>query len=566
MSTKRASTHPRIQIIGEGHDQSGKRYFKLSVSGSAVDIPPFSMDQLVKPKALWIELNDAGANLFTTEAQNQLLAQLQRYKRSEPSFRVASRLGWDSGAFVLGNEIIGTPDLQLERSFRHLDHQMLAKYWVKGTLRDWQKKIGHLCVGNSRLMFVVSLAFTGPILALVKGPRSGGFQLFGDAETGKSTAGMVAGSIWGCHRSSERREKGFMESWHTTAGQVELTALAHNHTLLVLDETKRAGRNDKERGRVVLDISFNLAEQTERERMNNSGPVRAWAFYFLSTSNYSLEELASRAGLEIDDAERGRLSDIPCPNAGHGLYEDLHDVQNGEALSDALRVQCRKYFGSPGRIFCQKLALERAKRPRRLRRFLADEREAYRTALDEKVDGQDLQPLKRVSSRYATVFAAGSLAIQYGILPWKRRELLRAILACQLDGLRSERAHTSPAASISTLRSKLIGYMRQQGSQFLDLDQRRPQLGTHKLGSAPGYLATFKGKKWIYLTDDQLKAIIGEGKDADLLKNKLAEAHLLDRKNRGFVVQRPIYSGGKGNKNYAWVHAFAASIVKAEEA
>ena len=131
MTTEHASTHPRIQIIGEGHDQAGKRYFKLSVPGSAVDIPPFSMEQLVKPKALWIELNNAGANLFTTKAQNQLLAQLQRYKRSEPSFRVASRLGWDSGAFVLGNEIIGTPDLRLERSFRHLDHQMLAKYRVR---------------------------------------------------------------------------------------------------------------------------------------------------------------------------------------------------------------------------------------------------------------------------------------------------------------------------------------------------------------------------------------------------------------------------------------------------
>ena len=183
----------------------------------------------------------------------------------------------------------------------------------------------------------------------------------------------VAGSIWGRHRSPERREKGFMESWHTTAGQVEMTALAHNHTLLVLDETKRAGRTDKERGGVVIEISFNLAEQTERERMTNAQSIRAWAFYFLSTSNYSLMQLASRAGLEIDDAERGRLADIPCPNAGHGLYEDLHAFHD-ELFSDTLKIRCRKYFGSPGRMFCQKLTAERAKRPRGLRRFLAEER------------------------------------------------------------------------------------------------------------------------------------------------------------------------------------------------
>ena len=136
-------------------------------------------------------------------------------------------------------------------------------------------------------MFCASLGLTGPILRLVSGPRSGGFQLFGPAESGETAAAMVTGSIWGCHRSSERRENGFSESWHTTAGKIELTALAHNETVLVLDETKRAGRTNKERAQAVLDISFGLAENVERERLTNLGSVRGWRFYFLSTSNYS---------------------------------------------------------------------------------------------------------------------------------------------------------------------------------------------------------------------------------------------------------------------------------------
>ena len=178
---------------------------------------------------------------------------------------------------------------RLEPSFRHLDQPLLAKYRVKGTLKEWQTKIGKLCPGNSRLMFCASLGLTGPILPLVSGPRSGGFQLFGPAESGKTAAAMVTGSIWGCHRSPERRESGFAENWHTTAGKVEITALAHNETVLILDETKRAGRNDKERAQAVLDISFNLAENVEKERLTNVGSVRGWRLYFLSTSNYSLD-------------------------------------------------------------------------------------------------------------------------------------------------------------------------------------------------------------------------------------------------------------------------------------
>ena len=72
---------------------------------------------------------------------------------------------------------------------------------------------------------------------------SGGFQLWGAAESGKTTAGMVAGSVWGCHRDDGKREKGFAETWHTTPGKVEVTALAHNNIVLILDETKRAGRD-----------------------------------------------------------------------------------------------------------------------------------------------------------------------------------------------------------------------------------------------------------------------------------------------------------------------------------
>jgi putative DNA primase/helicase len=471
-----------------------------------------------------------------------------------------TRLGWNSRAFVLPDKIIGKTGTTVETSFRHLDQQLLAKYRVRGTLQEWRANIGRLCSGNSRLLFCASLGLTGPILPLVIGPRSGGFQLFGLPESGKTAAAMVAGSIWGCHRLPERRENGFAESWHSTANKIEITALAHNETVLILDETKRAGRNDKERGQAVQDISFGLAENVEKDRLTNTGSVRGWRFYFLSTSNYSLNDLARRASIEIDDAERGRFVDIPNPDGGHGIYENLHQIANGRKFTDSLKVRCRNCCGVVGQEFVSRLVADRTKNAKGLKRFLKRERTAYLKAIKTRAQTGKLTPLNRASGRFATVFAAGSLAIKYRIFRWNRQALLRAVLSCQLDGLRHSKVADEQAdTSVAGLRRKLVEYLRNRRGEFKDLDDgmpRRVGLGKHTFGSVPGYKATFKGKKWYYLTSDQFKEIVGSGENAKGLKDELAAAGLMAHTPAGkYLVQRRIFAE-KGNKGYEWVHAF----------
>jgi putative DNA primase/helicase len=565
MKNNLRSNSSGIIILGEGHDEWQHRYFKFGVHGSDANIPPFSAKEILdSPNAVFAALTDAGANIFQKSSRNNLLRQLDKLRSQPAKFKVVSRLGWNSGAFVLPGKIIGHPKVPLQPAFRHLDQHVRGKYRTRGTLDQWQRKIGSLCAGNSRLMFCASLGLTGPILPLVGGPRSGGFQLFGHAETGKTAAAMVTGSIWGSHRSAERRENGFSESWHTTAGKIEITALAHNEIVLPLDETKRSGRTDKERGQVVLDVSFGLAEGVEKERLTNIGSIRGWRFYFLSTSNYSLDDLARRAGLEIDDAERGRLVDIPNPAGGHGIYEELHGFENGQKLTDALKVRCRKFCGAVGGEFVQRLVKDRADDPAALKRFLKAERNVYLQAIKGQAQVHNLKPLNRASGRFATTFAAGSLGIRYGIFPWDRDHLLQAILSCQLDGLRHSQVINEQAdSSVAGLRGKVVRYLADNRDQFKNLDKKMPGRGKHKFGSVAGYFATFKGKKWFYLTSDKLKEIIGSGENADQLKTELAADGLLDRASSGkYLVQRRIFSEANGNKGYRWVHAVRAKILQ----
>jgi hypothetical protein len=163
----------QVRIAGEGRDEWGKRYFKFIVRGSNIDIPPFSIKSIIKNNGrdLFIALGNAGWNAFTVKARNELLSKLQNRKPRDPSFKVVTRLGWASCAYVFPGEIIGTPNTPLETTFGGLDYSMLGKYRTKGSLEDWQKNIAQECIGNSRLMFAVSLAFTGPILRLAARPE-----------------------------------------------------------------------------------------------------------------------------------------------------------------------------------------------------------------------------------------------------------------------------------------------------------------------------------------------------------------------------------------------------------
>jgi hypothetical protein len=115
--------------------------------------------------------------------------------------------------------------------------------------------------------------------------------------------------------------------------------------------------------------------------------------------------------------------------------------------------------------------------------------------------------------------------------------------------------------STGSLREKLIGYLQQRKAEFMDLDAEKLSPETHEFGSVPGYRATFKQDSWLYLTAEQLDIIIGTGAKASSLKKELAAAGLLAATKDRFVVQRPIFSGLKGNKGFRSVHAFKISIL-----
>ena len=188
-----------ISVIAEGTDELGRRYFILAAEGEPiVTLPPilasrFSDDQ----KGVSSALTNAGFNLIASVAKTAFFNSVQNWGKKEPSFRVATKIGWNGWTYVLPDKVFN-PKKNVYPVLDELNAGTIEKYRVSSndSLEDWQENIGKLCINNTRLMFAVALAFTGPILRFVEGERSGGFQIYGDPETGKSTAAMVAGSVW----------------------------------------------------------------------------------------------------------------------------------------------------------------------------------------------------------------------------------------------------------------------------------------------------------------------------------------------------------------------------------
>ena len=120
----------------------------------------------------------------------------------------------------------------------------------------------------------------------------------------------------------------------------------------------------------------------------------------------------------------------------------------------------------------------------------------------------------------------------------------------QLDGLTRTKVPSAQLdTSISGLRTNLVRYLREHRQDFMNFDKEMPSLGKHTFGSVAGYLATFKGKKWLYLTADQLTRIIGHVGRPGRLKKELVLAGMMASTPSGkFVVQRRSFPGQKATR------------------
>lgn len=384
--------------------------------------------------------------------RNDLQAYLQGYDSTERA-RLVTRLGWHGDAYLL-------PDRQIGNSSEHLHFYeagaQLPPISQAGTLAQWQQQIGALCVGNHRLAFSVCVALAGPLLHLL-GQESGGFHIYGNSSTGKSTCGRVACSVYG--------PPAFERSWRSTDNALESIAAAHSDGLLVLDEISQCDP------RIIGETVYMLGNGTGKARANDRGQagrqVQEWRLLFISTGEYTLAQHMAEANKELKGGMEMRMLAVPADaGQGFGLFDTLHGFSDGAALSEALKARAGQCYGTPLVAFLSALC-----EPGKLlgyRMLLRQSVERFTVeALPASPSGQAL----RAAARFALAAAAGELATALGVTGWPEGTATAAARACLAAWLadRGGAGNMEDEAILSRLRLVVERYGESRFTRWNDV-------------------------------------------------------------------------------------------------
>lgn len=312
------------------------------------------------------------------------------------------RVGWTGDTYILPDASFGG-ELKEKIHFQAVSTDNLHQ--AAGTLDEWKEHVGRYCRGNSLLELLVSYALTGPLLRLV-GMEGGGIHVFGESSTGKSTLAMVVGSV--CGGGGPR---GYILQWRTTDNALEVAATLHNDNLLILDEISQASAE------AVSKITYMLANGQGKERMRPDASRRkayTWHLNFLSTGELTINDKIEELGkYKAMAGQMVRVIDLPIDGLEtENTFQELHGLPDGARLSELLRNNACRFYGSPFRSFmtvlCADLEANVAILKREMNAFVSE-------YCPVDASGQ----VMRVAQKFSLPAAVGELAISFGVLPFE---------------------------------------------------------------------------------------------------------------------------------------------------
>lgn len=384
-----------IELIGRGRDTDGNHYRIIEWRDCLTKKIQTAALPMAEIGSNWQILLKNGLTVHSGRRKRELLADYLQTNGLHTPYIVTEKCGWQGKAYVLPNgEIIHTANnKQTQRIIYNGDTSQAHAYTVSGSLNAWQNEIARYAAGNSRLLLALGTALAAPLLAIT-GEQNGGFHIYGDSSDGKTTAALVALSVFGNPQTLKM-------TWRGTDLGFSNAALARNDGLLVLDEIGEA--NPKTISKTAYSV-INGKSKIQGAKDGGNRISQEWRILLFSTGEYSLNAYMAQTGEKWEAGQAVRLPSIPAATL-HGIYENLHDFQDGATLSEHLQAATQQQHGAAGRAWIECLAK------------LPHERvQAAQTAFMQTLPSLDGQA-RRVAKRFALVAAALELANEVTGLP-----------------------------------------------------------------------------------------------------------------------------------------------------
>ncbi len=324
--------------------------------------------------------------------------------RADPQERArcVANIGWHGQDFILpdgANRAVASGERVILQGVNGVDHA----FAVSGDLGKWQREVAKKAVGNSRLVLAISAAFAGPLLRMV-GDDGGGFHFKGQSSSGKSTALVMAGSVWGGGGVG-----GYVQSWRATDNALEAMSALHNDSCLCLNELSQV------EAKAAGAAAYMLANGKGKARSGREGQARKsheWRLIFLSSGEIGLADKISEGGGRIAAGMEVRCIDLRADaGARMGIFEDIHGAADPATFAQGIKAAANKFYGVAARAFLAHLVSDLPA----MREKVSAQRKAFLALhMRRGADGQ----VARVADRFAIVAAAGELATALGVTGW----------------------------------------------------------------------------------------------------------------------------------------------------
>jgi hypothetical protein len=220
-------------------------------------------------------------------------------------------------------------------------------------------------------------------------------------------------------------------------------------------------------------------------------------------------------------------------------------------LTTELKRIAGEHYGWASDEYLRRLVREYARDKPRLINWLVARRKEYKRVARRRIVHGQRQPA-RIHEKFATIYAAGALAIAFGILPWDCRAMGHALLSCEqahfdlVAGAEPSRQLQPESKSKSDPWGLLKSHVRAHRREFVDL--RNGLVGgpaDHDHDACVGYVNwPPDGSKEFLFSNGKLREICGSEKALRRLKQNLKSKGMLLVDEHRPSVRRTIWKNG----------------------
>ena len=387
-----------------------------------------------------------------------------------------------------------------------------------GSLALWRDHIAALAVGNTTMVFGISLGLSTTLLEFTELDTSI-YHLYAKTSEGKTRTLRTALTVWPKIGDKEK-------TWAGTINGLEAEIATSHSILMGLDELRGDATPD------LPALIYRFANGASKARGRKEGGAKereTWRTAVLSTGEISFVDVVSKLGGMPTGGQGVRMLDIPATGQ-YGVFDALHGSETSDDFVARLDKAIRRAWGPAGAAFVENLleldedALRDALETDIRRHEIALQQHLGVVAGDEKTT-----EIRRVLRSFALVATAGEWASDWGLTGW---ETGAAYAAAQTIAKRWLHGRGTLPFEHSTNLKKLREYLTLNEQRFAAL-AASGDLVSHAT-QGPG----FRDETFFYLLPGTLSDL---ARQFDTTTNKLLEALLegrfLERGGEGKSLQ-----------------------------